>query len=187
MFALMRSTKLGCFKSHSLSLWEALEEEGTWAWFHDVWTWGAKVLEYWMISSLKITLNCSWKFRGNWNVPLVLLERFWWARFNGIYLVRFGFRMWDILICKRFLPMKIQINSKKPGFGRKNQLRTWWHLNVYHSIGVEGIVTCLLVLLERSWQFKLNGIYVVRSALRMWDNVDRSSSCYFVMGSHLQV
>jgi len=28
-------------------------------------------------------------------VPLVLLERSQWAGFNGIYLVRFGFRMWD--------------------------------------------------------------------------------------------
>jgi hypothetical protein len=46
-------------------------------------------------------------------------------RFNAIYLVRFGFRMWEILILKWFLPLKIQINSKKPGFGRKNQLRTW--------------------------------------------------------------
>jgi hypothetical protein len=30
-------------------------------------------------------------------VPLVLLGRSWWAWFNGIYLVRFGFRMWNIL------------------------------------------------------------------------------------------
>jgi len=53
-------------------------------------------LEYWMISSLKIKLNHSWKFRRNWKVPLVLLERSWWAGFNGIYLVRFEFRMWEI-------------------------------------------------------------------------------------------
>jgi hypothetical protein len=32
---------------------------GAWAWFHDVWTCSAKVLEYWMISSLKIKLNRS--------------------------------------------------------------------------------------------------------------------------------
>jgi hypothetical protein len=57
-----------------------------------------KFLEYWIISSLKIKLNHSWKLRRNWNVPLVLLKRSWWARFNGIYLVRFGFRMWEILI-----------------------------------------------------------------------------------------
>jgi hypothetical protein len=41
-------------------------------------------------------------------------------RFNGIYLVRFGFRMWEILVFKWFLPLKIQINPQKPGFGRKN-------------------------------------------------------------------
>jgi hypothetical protein len=44
-----------------------------------------------------------------------------------------------------------------------------------------------LVLLERFWQFKFNWIYVVIFGLRMWDDVDRSSSCYFVMGLHLQV
>ncbi len=48
-------------------------------WFHDVWTSNAKVFEYWMIFSIKIKLNCSWKFWKNWNVPLVLLERSWWV------------------------------------------------------------------------------------------------------------
>jgi hypothetical protein len=71
-----------------------------------------------MISSLHIKLNRSWKFWRNWNVRLVLLERSRWEGFNGIYLVRFGFRMCETLIFKWF-----QINSKKPGFGRKNQLR----------------------------------------------------------------
>jgi len=32
---------------------------GAWAWFHDAWTCGAKVLEYQMISSLEIKLNHS--------------------------------------------------------------------------------------------------------------------------------
>jgi hypothetical protein len=77
---------------------------GASAWFHDgIWTCEAKVLEYWMISSLEIELNRSWKFRKNWDVPLMLLERSWWAGFNEIYLVRFGFRMWEILIFKWFL------------------------------------------------------------------------------------
>jgi hypothetical protein len=102
-----------------------LRRRGAWAWFHGVWTCIAKVLEYWMISSLKIELNHSWKFRRNWSVPLMLLERSQWARFNGIQLVIFGFRMWEKLILKWFLPLKIQINSKKLGFGRKNELRTW--------------------------------------------------------------
>jgi hypothetical protein len=71
---------------------------GALAWFHDSWTCGVKVLEYWMIFSLKIKLNRSWKFWRNWNVALVLLERSCWAWCNGIYLIRFGFRMWEILI-----------------------------------------------------------------------------------------
>jgi hypothetical protein len=55
-------------------------------WFHDVWSCDAKVPEYWMIFSLKIKLNPSWKFQRNWNVPWVLLERSWWAGFNEIHL-----------------------------------------------------------------------------------------------------
>jgi len=55
----------------------------------------------------------------NWNVTLVLLERSWWAGFNGIYLVRFGFR---ILILKWFLPLKIQINSKKTRFWKEKSV-----------------------------------------------------------------
>ncbi len=93
--------------------------------FHGVWTCGVEVLEHWMISSLKIKLNCSWKFRRNCKVPLVLLERSWWGGFNINHLARFRFRMWEILILKWFLQLKIQINSKKPGVGRKIQLRTW--------------------------------------------------------------
>ncbi len=149
-FVVMRSTETRCFRSCSWCLWKVFDEEvflvslesfgrggvlgvfgklltrkGAWAWFHDIWTRSAKVLEYWIISSLKIKLNRSWNFWRNRNVPLMLLERSSWAGFNGIYLVRFWFRMWEILIFKWFLLLKIQINSKKPGFGRKNQFRTW--------------------------------------------------------------
>jgi len=116
LFVLMRSTELGCFRSHSWFSFESSWRGGVHgAWFHDVWTCSARVLEYWMISSLKIKLNRSWKFRRNWNVPFVLLERSWWAGFNGIYLVRFGFRMWQMLIFKWFLPLKIQINQVLEG------------------------------------------------------------------------
>ncbi len=37
---------------------------GAWAWFHDVWTCGAKLLEYWMISLLKIKLIVAENFGG---------------------------------------------------------------------------------------------------------------------------
>jgi len=111
---------------HVLDLFERLlRRRGALAWFHGIWTCTVKVLEYWMIFSLKIKLNHSWKFQRNWNVPLMLLERSWWAGFNGIYSVIFEFRMWEILFFEWFLLLKIPINSKKPGFGRKNQLRTW--------------------------------------------------------------
>jgi len=35
--------------------------------------------------------------------------------------------MWNVgdIDFKVILQLKIQINSRKPGFGRKNQLRTW--------------------------------------------------------------
>jgi hypothetical protein len=110
-FVVIKSTEPGCFRlcqDHVLGVFGKLwMRRGAWAWFHGVWTCRAKVLEYWMISSLKIKLNPSWNFGGNWNVPLVLLERSWWAGFNGIYLVRFGFRMWEILILKSFLQLNI--------------------------------------------------------------------------------
>ncbi len=125
-FLVMRSTEPGCFRSFSWCLWKALDEEGV----HGLgsMTFGLAVQKFLNIEWFlhwKLNLNCSWKFWRNWNVPLVLLERSWWAGFTGIYLVSFGFRRWEILTFKRFLPLKIQINSKKPGFGRKNQLRTW--------------------------------------------------------------
>jgi len=75
-----------------------------------------------MISSLKIKLNRSWNFQRNWNVSLVLLERSWWAGLNGIYLVRFGFRVLEILIFKMIYGLensnkfqKTTIWKEKPG------------------------------------------------------------------------
>jgi hypothetical protein len=112
---IMRSTELGCFRSLSWCLSKALDKEGCMGlvpWRLDL---QCKSSWIWMISSLKITLNRSWNFQRNWNVPLVLLERSWWAGFNGIYLVRFGFRMWEILILKWFRLLKIQTKFKKPG------------------------------------------------------------------------
>jgi hypothetical protein len=130
-FVLMRSTTLGCFRLRSWCLWKALDEEGgAWAWFHDIWTCSAKVLEYWMIFSLKIKLSRSWNFWRNWNVPWVLLERSWWTGFNEVYLIKFGFRMWEILIFQWFIYavensnkfQKNQVLEGKISWGRDN---TW--------------------------------------------------------------
>ncbi len=119
-FVVMTFIGLGCFRSCSWCLWKALKKEGWMGLIPQHLDLQCKVLEYWMIFSLKIKSNHSWIFWRNWNVPLMFLERSWCESFNGIYLVRFGFRMWDMLGFKWFLPLKIQINFEKPGFGKKN-------------------------------------------------------------------
>jgi hypothetical protein len=129
----------------------------------------------------KFELKHSWNFWRNWNVPLVFLERSWWGRFNEIYLVKFGLRMWEILIFKWFMSLKIQINSKTLGFWRKNQSRTWITFECLPFNSSRRNCDVPLVLLEKSWWFKFNGIYVMKFRLRMWDNVDRLTSCYVVM------
>jgi len=58
----------------------------------------------------------------------MLLERSWWAGFNEIYLIRFGFKMWEILILKWFLRLKIQINSKNQVLEGKI---SWGHGNTW--------------------------------------------------------
>jgi hypothetical protein len=69
-----------------------LTRRGAWAWFHDVWTCSAKLIEYLMISSLKFLeeLECAFGV-----LDMILMSRIY-----EIYLVRFGFRMWEILIFK---------------------------------------------------------------------------------------
>jgi hypothetical protein len=72
-----------------------------------------EILNFKWFLSLKIQINCkknhvlegkikrgtfstdfSIQVRGNWDVPLVFLERSQWTWFNGIYFVSFGLRMW---------------------------------------------------------------------------------------------
>jgi hypothetical protein len=65
LFCSYEVTGPGCFRSCSCVFGKLLTRRGAWAWFHDVWSCGAKVLEYWMIFSLKINLNHSWKFWRN--------------------------------------------------------------------------------------------------------------------------
>jgi len=140
----MRSIKLGCLRSwYSWFSFESSQQGGVHGLVHGVWTCDAKVLEYWMISSLKIKLNCSRKFWRNWNVPLVLLERPWRGRFYGIYLIRFGFRMWEVLIFKWFLLLKIQINSPKT--------RLWKQKSVE---GLEGLPFNSSMISFHIWLFK---------------------------------
>jgi hypothetical protein len=54
------------------------------------------------------------------------------AGLNGIYFVKFGLRMGrDIEL---YFVTENSNKSLKPSLGRKSQLRTWSHLEIYHSI-----------------------------------------------------
>jgi hypothetical protein len=128
------------------------------AWFHDIWTCSAKVLKYWMIFSLKIKLNHSWKFQRNWNVPLVLLERSWWARFNGIYLVRFGFQNGG------------HINFQK--------------FRVWKEKSVENVVTHWTLTIQFKHDF-LSYLAVQKIDTYIAKQCSHVEFPYFVMGSHL--
>ncbi len=81
-----------------------------------------KFFKHQMISSLKIRLNRSWKFRRNWNVPLVLLERSWWAGFNAIYLVRLGFKMWEVLKFNWFFALENSNKFQKARFWKEKSV-----------------------------------------------------------------
>jgi hypothetical protein len=108
----------------------SLESSGQW-WVHGLgsMTLGLEVQKFLndFFTENSIKLNCSWKFWRNWNVTLMLLlESSWWSGFNENLFGKIWIQNVGISIFKLFLPLKIQINSpKKPGFGRKNQLRMW--------------------------------------------------------------
>jgi hypothetical protein len=156
---------------HVLGLFGKLSRRmGALAWFHGLWTCDAKVFEYWMIFSLKIKLNRSWKFWRNWNVTLVLLERSWWAGLDGIYLVRFRFRMWEILILKWFVLLKIQINSKNTRF--------WKQKSVEDVVTLQGLPFNSSMISFHIWLFK-------KSIHTLQKQCSHAKFPYFVMGSHL--
>jgi hypothetical protein len=69
-------------------------------------------------------------------VPLVLFGKILIRGFNGIYLVRFGFRIWEILIFQSFLQLKIQINSQKIRFWKEKS--------------VEDMITLLVIMFSIS-------------------------------------
>jgi hypothetical protein len=145
-FVLMRSTESGCFRSRSWSLWKALEEEGCIglvSWHLDL-----RCRRSWILNDFftEMKLNCSWKFGRHLNAPLMLLERTWWAGFNGIYFIRFGFRMWEILILKWFLPLKIpknQVLKVKISWGSGN---TWANSTGHTSITWSHYFYCQIIV-----------------------------------------
>jgi len=88
---------------------------------------------------LQWKLNCSWKVRRNWNVPLLFLERSWWAGFNGIYWVGFGFRMWENWFLSDFCPW----NSNK-----FQKTRFWKEKSVEDVVTLGPMAQATLVMYE---------------------------------------
>jgi hypothetical protein len=170
----MRSTEPWCFRSCSWCLWKA-RQGGV----H--WTCGVKVLEYWMTSSLKIKLNHSWNFWRNWNVPLVLLERSRWAGFNGIYLVRFGLRMWEILIFKQFLLLKIPKNQVLEG-KTSWQLGNIWRLTIQFKHDFRSYLAVQKIKFKHDFCSYLAVQKIDTHIAKLCSHVEFP---YFVMGSHL--
>jgi len=139
-------------------------------WFHDVWTYGATVLEYWMISSLKIKLNCSWNFWRNCNVPLVSLERSWWAGFNGIYFTRFEFRIVGDIDCRMISAAE---NSNK-----FQKIRFW------KEKAVQKVATLWRLTIQFKHDF-LSYLAVQKIDTYIAKQCSHVEFPYFVMGSHL--
>ncbi len=82
-------------------------------------------------------------------MPLVLLERSWWAGFfSGIYLIRFGFKMWEILILKWFLLLRIQIIFLKTRF--------WKEKSVEDMVTLGSTAQATLVILNSQKLFHLH-------------------------------
>jgi hypothetical protein len=118
-FLVMRSTKLGCFRLCSWRLWKALDNEGCIGlvpWLLDFQCKSSWILNDFFTENfggIGMCLWCCWKDLDEQD-----LMEFIWYDLNS-ECERYWFESdW-------FLLLKIQINSKKPGFGRKNQLKAW--------------------------------------------------------------
>jgi hypothetical protein len=90
--------------NHILDIFGKLSTSwGALAWFHNIWTYGVNIIEYQMISSLKINLNHNCEFQMNSDLPLVFLERSQWLDLMEFIFVSLGLMMGGILKFKWFL------------------------------------------------------------------------------------
>jgi hypothetical protein len=79
-------------------------------WFCNVWTYNAKVLEYWIILSLKIQRNHIEFFKGNLGVLLILLESAQWVGFSRGDIIGVRLKVQNILkYCKNKLYKKVPL------------------------------------------------------------------------------
>jgi hypothetical protein len=111
------------------------------------------------------------------------------SRINGIYLVRFGFRMWEILILKWFLLLKIQINSRKNqvlegkiSWGR-GRVHTWanstGHTRLVDIDNDEPLKNNRWEHNERGKSVLQRGAQVNRVWSKYWHNLNRPHSRWY--------
>jgi len=106
-------------------------------------------IRFWKETSVEhmITLECLPfnSSRRNCDVPLVLFESSSWFKFNGIYGVRFGLRMWEVWNFQWFLTLKFQIifltlHYNKFTLGPMAHatlviiyiIKQWWCMSLWH-------------------------------------------------------
>ncbi len=115
-----------------------LMSRGARHWFHDIWSYNAKVIEYWTIFSIIIQLNQNQKVSKIW-----VHSWYYWADVNGEDLMKCFSWFWD-LICMIywFLNCFCHENSnnfKKSSFERKNQLNNAFTMNFWkkHELNMQ--------------------------------------------------
>jgi hypothetical protein len=116
----------------------------------------------------------------NWDLPLVLLDGSWGARFNKIYFVRFGLRIGEILNFKWFFVIEHLYKSQKNRFWKEKSLVTFEGLLVNSSMRNWDLP---LVLLERSRWTRFNGIYFISFRLKMWE-ISKFQVIFVTKNSH---
>jgi hypothetical protein len=77
----------------------------------------------------------------------VLLERPWWGIFYGIYLVRFGFRMWEVLIFK-------MTSSATKNSNKFQKTRFWKEKSVEDVVTLEDLPFNSSTISFHSWLFE---------------------------------
>jgi len=93
--------------------WKLSRRRGASAWFHGIWTCGVEVLDYWTIFHWQLNKIIAENFGGiGMGVCLWCCWKDRWSGFNGIYLVRFGFRMLETLISAAENSNKFQKNTE---------------------------------------------------------------------------
>jgi hypothetical protein len=93
-------------------------------WFETLWSYGVKIIDYWSIFSMKFKSNGI----GILGVISVFLESPWWVKFNRVYFINFGAKVWKILVFEWIFVVEIS-NKLQKILGLEGKLS--WALNVF--------------------------------------------------------